>query len=52
MVAETCTTNDSVVDSTVLPDPLKKLPSNPGCVTYNLGTGIGYSVLDMLKAFY
>jgi len=30
---------------------LKKLPSNPGCVTYNLGTGIGYSVLDMVKAF-
>jgi len=30
---------------------LKKLPSSPGCVTYNLGTGVGYSVLDMLKAF-
>ncbi|KAL3908720.1 MAG: hypothetical protein SGPRY_009688, partial [Prymnesium sp.] len=30
---------------------LKKVPSNPGCVTYNLGTGIGYSVLDMVKAF-
>jgi len=30
---------------------LKKIESNPGCVTYNLGTGVGYSVLDMLKAF-
>ena len=30
---------------------LKKLASTPGCVTYNLGTGVGYSVLDMLKAF-
>ena len=30
---------------------LEKLPSAPGCVTYNLGTGVGYSVLDMLKAF-
>ena len=30
---------------------LKKLESSPGCVTYNLGTGVGYSVLDMLKAF-
>jgi len=30
---------------------LKKLGSHPGCVTYNLGTGVGYSVLEMLKAF-
>ncbi|KVX00363.1 UDP-glucose 4-epimerase GalE [Shewanella frigidimarina] len=30
---------------------LKKLQTKPGLVTYNLGTGIGYSVLDMLKAF-
>jgi len=30
---------------------LHKLAQNPGCVTYNLGTGKGYSVLDVLKAF-
>ena len=30
---------------------LRKLASGPGRVTYNLGTGVGYSVLDMLKAF-
>ncbi len=30
---------------------LEKLKSNPGVVTYNLGTGQGYSVLDMVKAF-
>ena len=30
---------------------LKKLESNPGCVTYNLGTGTGYSVLDIVKAY-
>jgi len=30
---------------------LRKLKSRPGCVTYNLGTGTGYSVLEMLKAF-
>jgi UDP-glucose 4-epimerase len=30
---------------------LKKLMSNPGIVTYNLGTGRGYSVLEMVKAF-
>ena len=30
---------------------LKKLASNSGLVTYNLGTGNGYSVLDMVKAF-
>ncbi|GAB1078844.1 MAG: UDP-glucose 4-epimerase GalE [Shewanella algae] len=30
---------------------LDKLATNPGLVTYNLGTGQGYSVLEMLKAF-
>ena len=30
---------------------LKKLQTKPGLMTYNLGTGIGYSVLDMVKAF-
>jgi UDP-glucose 4-epimerase len=30
---------------------LDKLASHPGLVTYNLGTGLGYSVLDMIKAF-
>ena len=30
---------------------LKKLEEKPGVVTYNLGTGHGYSVLDMVKAF-
>jgi len=30
---------------------LKKLQTKPGLVTYNLGTGQGYSVLDMVKAF-
>ncbi|HZK34116.1 MAG TPA: UDP-glucose 4-epimerase GalE [Bacillota bacterium] len=30
---------------------LKKLKENCGIVTYNLGTGIGYSVLDMVNAF-
>ncbi len=30
---------------------LKKLMSNSGLVIYNLGTGKGYSVLDMVKAF-
>lgn len=30
---------------------LEKLETNPGIVTYNLGTGKGYSVLDMVKAF-
>jgi UDP-glucose 4-epimerase len=30
---------------------LEKLQSSPGVVTYNLGTGKGYSVLDMVKAF-
>ena len=30
---------------------LAKLNTNPGLVTYNLGTGQGYSVLDMAKAF-
>lgn len=30
---------------------LEKLDSNPGLVIYNLGTGNGYSVLEMVKAF-
>lgn len=30
---------------------LEKLQENPGVVTYNLGTGHGYSVLDMVSAF-
>ncbi|MFH0975604.1 MAG: UDP-glucose 4-epimerase GalE [Spirochaetota bacterium] len=30
---------------------LKKLDAKSGVVTYNLGTGRGYSVLDMVKAF-
>ncbi|MCE9685081.1 UDP-glucose 4-epimerase GalE [Shewanella sp. AS16] len=30
---------------------LAKLAGNPGLVTYNLGTGQGYSVLEMLRAF-
>ena len=30
---------------------LDKLDTNCGIVTYNLGTGNGYSVLDMVKAF-
>ena len=30
---------------------LEKLNTNPGLVTYNLGTGIGYSVLDVVNAF-
>jgi len=30
---------------------VKKLETNCGLVTYNLGTGVGYSVLDMVKAF-
>jgi len=30
---------------------LQKLEQSPGCVTYNLGTGTGYSVLDMVNAF-
>ncbi|XP_050401649.1 UDP-glucose 4-epimerase isoform X2 [Patella vulgata] len=30
---------------------LKKIEENCGCKTYNLGTGIGCSVLDMVKAF-
>ncbi|KAK9686743.1 hypothetical protein K7432_015054 [Basidiobolus ranarum] len=29
---------------------LERLTANPGCVIYNLGTGNGYSVLDMTKA--
>ena len=30
---------------------LDKLNTQTGCVAYNLGTGNGYSVLDMVKAF-
>ena len=30
---------------------LEKLKSNPGVVVYNLGTGCGYSVLEMANAF-
>jgi UDP-glucose 4-epimerase len=30
---------------------LEKLQKRPGLVTYNLGTGAGYSVLDMVTAF-
>ncbi len=30
---------------------LEKLAENPGVVTYNLGTGQGYSVLEMITAF-
>lgn len=30
---------------------LEKLSEQPGVVTYNLGTGQGYSVLDVVKAF-
>ncbi len=30
---------------------LEKLKSKPGVLIYNLGTGNGYSVLDMIKAF-
>lgn len=30
---------------------LEKLNENPGVVAYNLGTGTGYSVIEMLKAF-
>jgi UDP-glucose 4-epimerase len=30
---------------------LEKLESNPGLVTYNLGTGRGYSVMEVIQAF-
>jgi UDP-glucose 4-epimerase len=30
---------------------LEKLNEKPGVVIYNLGTGLGYSVLDMVNAF-
>jgi UDP-glucose 4-epimerase len=30
---------------------IEKLTENPGVVTYNLGTGRGYSVLEMIEAF-
>ncbi len=29
---------------------LMKLESSPGCMVHNLGTGLGYSVLEMVKA--
>ena len=29
----------------------KKLQTNCGIVTYNLGTGVGYSVLDIVNSF-
>nr|MBF0221945.1 UDP-glucose 4-epimerase GalE [Desulfobulbaceae bacterium] len=31
--------------------PIEKLVENPGVVIYNLGTGRGYSVLEMVKSF-
>lgn len=30
---------------------IRKLASHPGLVTYNLGTGTGYSVMDIIRAF-
>lgn len=30
---------------------IEKLNTNPGLVTYNLGTGTGYSVLDIVKSY-
>ena len=30
---------------------VKFVTANPGCEVFNLGTGVGYSVLDMVKAF-
>lgn len=30
---------------------LEKLSEHPGLVTYNLGTGVGYSVLEIIKSF-
>jgi UDP-glucose 4-epimerase len=30
---------------------LKKLEENPGCVEYNLGTGVGSTVIEMINAF-
>lgn len=30
---------------------IQKLEENPGLAVYNLGTGVGYSVLDMIHAF-
>lgn len=30
---------------------IRKLTENPGIVTYNLGTGKGYSVLEVIKSF-
>ncbi|MES9905385.1 MAG: UDP-glucose 4-epimerase GalE [Sedimenticola sp.] len=31
---------------------LEKLVTDPGCIIHNLGTGQGYSVLEMAKAFH
>ena len=30
---------------------VKYVTENPGCEVFNLGTGVGYSVLDMVKSF-
>jgi UDP-glucose 4-epimerase len=30
---------------------IEKLKKDPGLVTYNLGTGVGYSVMDIIRAF-
>jgi len=30
---------------------VKFVTENPGCEVFNLGTGTGYSVLDMVKSF-
>ena len=32
-------------------EAVEKVLGENGCFTYNLGTGIGYSVLDVVKAF-
>ena len=41
-----------VVDLSIGPlKALEKISNKVGVVTYNLGTGCGYSVLDMVKAF-
>ncbi|KAK9762429.1 UDP-glucose-4-epimerase [Basidiobolus ranarum] len=30
---------------------LEKLKQDPGCIAYNLGTGVGSTVLEMIEAF-
>jgi len=30
---------------------IRKLEDNPGCMTHNLGTGVGHSVLELVKTF-